>query len=75
MYIRLMDEDHLQELLARGKAVRFHIHGLQGGSTEHERAHLNESYCSLQRKCVDALFKVALGLAIAGAALITIALA
>ncbi len=23
MYIRLMDEEHLQELLARGKAVRF----------------------------------------------------
>lgn len=74
MYIRLMDEEHLKTLLSRGKAVRFHIHGLQGGSVTQECAHLHETYCSLLRKCADGLFKVALGFTAVGVALITISL-
>lgn len=70
MYIRLMDNVHLETLIERGKAVRFHIHGAEGATIEQERAYMAQQYFKVKRKVADWLFTAGIIMAAAGITII-----
>ncbi|MCP4526742.1 MAG: hypothetical protein GY833_12670 [Aestuariibacter sp.] len=69
MYIRFMDDDHLEKLIERGKSIRFHIHGEEGGGIHQERLYLQYNYRKVIRRMADGFFIIGGLLAAAGIAL------
>lgn len=56
MYIRFMNDLHLENLIERGKAVRYHIHGKEGVSIAQENAYLANKYRKSIRRLADCFF-------------------
>ncbi len=50
MYIYIMPNNHFNAFMANGASVRYHAHGLEDESTEHEIYRIEQSYYKMKAK-------------------------